>query len=174
MPPSEFLFSFDSEPKDPCILRQDSTFEHMRHDSSTVSRRNGVNNIPEPTNDVRPRNTVKLKREGHGLLREQVSWMRGWHDRIDLPLSPQGGQGKRDEKLLIDGRKKETVPLRATSAPCPTHALQERCDAPRGANLYYAVQIADIEAKLESRGRDNDTVRLLGEGALGLPPFIER
>jgi hypothetical protein len=125
MPPTKFLFSFDTEPKYPCVLRQDSVFEHMGHDTSTVRRRNSVNNLSKPINNIRPRNTVKLKRKGHDLLREKVSWMRGWHDRIDLPFSPQGGQGERYEKLFIVGRQKKTVSLRATSTPCPSHALQE-------------------------------------------------
>jgi hypothetical protein len=127
----------------------------------TLNRWHRVDNIREPATNVRSWYAPQLKRQGHDLLGEEVSWLRGRDDWIDLSLAPQGGQGERDEKLLIVGCKKETVPRRAAPAPCPPHALQERRDARWRANLDNAVEVADVESKLEGRGSDDDAVRLL-------------
>jgi hypothetical protein len=91
----------------------------------TLNLRHRIDNIREPGTNVRSRNAAQLKRQGHDLLGEEVSWLWGRDDRIDLSLAPQGGQGERDEKLLIVGCKKETVPRRAAPAARPPHALQE-------------------------------------------------
>jgi hypothetical protein len=174
MPPSKFRFAFGSESKESGILCQDSCFEHMRYDRSAISFPDGVNYVPEPGTNVRPWYAVKLQRQRHDLLREEVGRLRGGHDRVDLALAPQRGQGKGDKELLIVGRKKETVPVRTASTACSSHALQERRDARWCANLNYPVKVTNVEPEFE-RGRSNDhAVRLLGERALRLPSFVER
>jgi hypothetical protein len=47
-------------------------------------------------------------------------------------------------------------------------------DARWRANQDNAVEVADVESKLEGRGSDDDAVRLLCKSAFSLPSFVER
>ena len=105
---------------------------------------------------------------GHDLLGDDVEREVREVDRVE-PTGAHRGQQRGALDQLVAGER-EQAPLRGAGAAVvgAAHALQERGDAARRADLAHQLDRADVDAQLERRGGD-ERLQLAGAQA-GLDP----
>ena len=106
------------------------------------------------------------------LLREHVERLRRHRDPVELP--PAGGVEERRAVAEIVARERKEPALRypADGVARASHALQERRDRARRAELADEIDVADVDPELERRGRDQDLQLPALQPLLGVEPDL--
>ena len=94
-------------------------------------------------------------------------------DRFYRPLTPQKRDRERGKKLIVIGRKEETISVSSLS-PRVRPSLEKRRDRARRSNLFHSVQVANVKTEFECRCCHDKAVRFLNERGLSPPSFIQR
>ena len=174
MPPTEFLLSQRSQPKDTAIRMQHPGGNHMINNIRLVARGYGFERHSKPIVQITDRDAFFLQRQSHYLLRVDVSRLNRRFHIFDVPLSPKAGDTQSQKQFGITCRQEEKIGNRACSSTAPPHPLEKTSDRWWCAYLYYAVEVANIDSQLQRRRSDNCAVRLCSEGSLGSAPLVGR
>ena len=95
-----------------------------------------------------------LQAQREKLLRDQVErLLRGQH-WFDEALCEQPEQRGCAEQLVVVGSQEQHVAAGAGTPSGAPESLQERGDGARRPDLKDSVQVTDVDAQLERRGRD--------------------
>ena len=128
-----------------------------------------------PFHSARPRASFEavLQAARQKLLSSDVARLRGCRDRLHVALRPQPQQPSRPEQRPLVEGEEETVSRRPRPTTGPTQPLQERRDSGGRVDLNHAVEVTDVDAKLQRRGRHDHAVARIGEGGLGSPALVD-
>lgn len=88
---------------------------------------------------------------------------RRWLHRLDEPLGPKLHQCSRLQEGFFLGDQEKTVSGRTCASSGAPDTLQKGRDGGRRIDLDHAIQIPNIDAKLQGAGRDDDAILPLAE-----------
>jgi hypothetical protein len=95
-------------------------------------------------------------------------------DAFDVPLSPEAGDTQSQKQFGVTRRQEKEIANRARPATAPSHPLEKASDRWWCTDLYYTVEIANVDPQLQRRRSDNRAVRLGSESSLGLAALVGR
>ena len=85
-------------------------------------------------------------------------WQLGWFDRLDIPLFPQRDNCRRLKQGILGCCQEKAIPLAAWPPSASPHSLEEVGYGGRRVDLNHAVQIANVNPKLQDTGGDDYAV----------------
>ena len=172
MAPAEGSLGFGSDEQHAAVAVEVPGRNEPRRDFSRLLPRREV----EPVQPFGPgvlADLAFLQAQGEQLLRVQMPWGAWRGDGFDVALAPQQQQPAGLQELVLGDGEQQRIAGLTRSTSGAAEALQERRDGARCADLNNPVEIADVYAKFEGRGRDDDAVAVLGERRLRAAPLVE-
>ena len=111
---------------------------------------------------------------GDGLLRQDVERRRSVRKPIEHPLPDALEERGALHELVESQRKEPSLGNPRQGVAGPADPLQERRDRSRGPDLDDEVHVADVDAELEGRRRDEGAQAAGLEALLGVQPPLPR
>ena len=111
---------------------------------------------------------------GDDLLREDVERLARNRQPVELAARDRIEQRRALDQLVARQREEPRLRNAADLMARASRALQERRDRARRAELADEVDVADVDAELERRGRDQDLELAVLQPLLGLEPQLLR
>src|SRR5439155_6518608 len=107
---------------------------------------------------------------GHDLLREDVQRLRRKGEAVELAGPGRVDAGRALQELVARQWEQDAFGRAEHAVAGTAEALQHRRDRARWADMADEVDVADVDAELERRGRDDDGYLTRLQALLGLQP----
>jgi hypothetical protein len=171
--PTERGLALASQTKYSAVNRQDAVLKHVLNHAMSHGAVDVRPNVAEPPIPVAQGYATLLQWKRKHLLGEDMGRDRWWLDRLDETVPPELTDAHCDQQRLVVGGEHQAVPGASRPPPGASHALKKRRDAWRRVDLHHAVEVSDIEAKLERAGCDDHAIALVRECCLGAPALVD-
>jgi hypothetical protein len=109
---------------------------------------------------------------GDDLLREHVQRRRGLRRAIEIARADRAAAGRRFDELVTVSGKQSPLGQLADRVTRSADALEERRDRARRADLDRQVDLADVDAQLQRRRRDERAEAAGLQPVLGVEPAL--
>lgn len=148
--------------------------EHLHHVVEALARQPGVRRGPREACIQRVLLPFRARDFGDDLLREHVERRFGNPQRIEFATLHAIEQRRAFDQLVARQRKQSPLRHAADVVPRAADALQERRDAARRADLADEIDVADVDAEFERRGRDEQLQFAALQALLGVEAVLLR